>query len=41
MISLKKQIGKDLKTLGREDIIKEIISSAKRRLKQGSVFLKY
>lgn len=35
------KIGKDLKTLGREDMIKEIISSAKRRLKQGSVFLKY
>lgn len=33
--------GKDFKTLGREDMIKEIISSAKRRLKQGSVFLKY
>jgi hypothetical protein len=34
------KIGKDLKTLGRESMIQEIILNAKRRLNHGSVFLK-
>lgn len=32
--------GKDVKNIGREDMIKEIILNTKRRLQQGSVFLK-
>jgi hypothetical protein len=33
------KIGKDLKTIEREEMIQEIISNTKRRLKQGSAFL--
>ncbi len=34
------KIGKDSKTFEREDMIKEIVLNAKRRLKRGSAFLK-